>query len=93
MSIEYGVKTKNRPNIVKDMESGDVLHVGVEGGEDIFTVIKVGDREYVLQQSGHGAAYAHSRGVVNQKIMDFDEKYDAYYIITKEDLSNLNIIR
>ncbi|MDF1557963.1 MAG: hypothetical protein P1P80_07290 [ANME-2 cluster archaeon] len=93
MSVEYDVKTKNRPNIVKDMESGDVLHIGVEGGEDIFTVIKVGDREYVLQQSGHDAAYAHSRGVINQKIMDFAEKYDAYYLITKGDLSQLNIVK
>lgn len=93
MSVEYGVKTKNRPNIVKDMESGDMLHIGVEGGEVIFSVIKVGDREYVLQQTGHDSAYAHSRGVINQKIMDFAEKYDAYYIITKEDLSKLNIIR
>ncbi|MCL7413889.1 MAG: hypothetical protein M8353_09780 [ANME-2 cluster archaeon] len=93
MSIEYGVKTKNRPNIVKDLESGDVLHIGVEGGEEIFSVIKVGNNEYVLHQSDHEAAYAHSRGVVNQKIMDFAERYDAYYIVTKEDLSKLNIIR
>ncbi|MCL7476401.1 MAG: hypothetical protein M8352_10230 [ANME-2 cluster archaeon] len=93
MSIEYGVKTKNRPNIVKDLESGDVLHIGVGDGEDIFTVIKVGNNEYVLQQSGHDAAYAHSRGVINQKIMDFAERYDAYYLVTKEDLSKLNIIR
>jgi hypothetical protein len=86
MNIEYGVKTKKRPNIAKEMKNGDVLHVGTEDKGEVFLVAKVGKSEFIFQQIGNDTAYAYSRGVVNQKIMDFDERYDVYYIITQEDL-------
>ncbi len=85
MNIEYGVKMKTRPNLVKDLVSGDVLLVGSEENGDVFKVAKV-NNEYIFQQKNTEAAYAYSRGVMNQKIMDFDVLYDAYYIVTHEDL-------
>ena len=89
MNTEYGIKTNNRPNLVKDLKPGDILHIGTEEKGEIFTVIKIGNKEYVLKQTDHDLAYAHSRGVMNQKIMDFDEKYDAYYIIEDGDIDNV----
>ncbi len=85
MNIEYGVKMKTRPNLVKDLVSGDVLLVGSEENGDVFKVAKV-NNEYIFQQKNTEVAYAYSRGVMNQKIMDFDVLYDAYYIVTHEDL-------
>ncbi len=86
MSIEYGVKTKTRPNLVKDLVPGDILLIGSEENGDVFKVAKVNNKEYVFQQINTEAAYAYSRGVMNQKIMDFDVLYDTYYIVTHEDL-------
>jgi len=86
MSLEYGVKMKTRPNLVKDMVPGDILQVGSEENGDVFKVAKVNNKEYIFQQKNTEAAYAYSRGVMNQKIMDFDVLYDAYYIVTHEDL-------
>ena len=85
MNIEYGVKMKTRPNLVKDLIPGDILLVGSEENGDVFKVAKV-NNEYIFQQKNTEAAYAYSRGVMNQKIMDFDVLYDAYYIVTHEDL-------
>lgn len=85
MSIEYGAKTKTRPNLVKDLVPGDVLLIGSEEKGDVFKVAKVSNKEYIFQQIKTEVAYVHSRGVMNQKIMDFDELYDAYYIVTHED--------
>jgi len=85
MSIEYGVKTKTRPNLVKDLVPGDILQVGSEENGDVFKVVKINNKEYLFQKNTE-AAYAYSRGVMNQKIMDFDVLYDAYYIVTHEDL-------
>ena len=89
MNTEYGIKSNKRPNLVKDLKPGDILHIGTEEKGEIFTVIKIGNKEYVLKQTDHDLAYAHSRGVINQKIMDFDEKYDAYYIIEDGDIDNV----
>jgi hypothetical protein len=86
MSIEYGVKTKTRPNLVKDLVPGDILQVGSEENGDVFKVVKINNKEYLFQQINTEAAYAYSRGVMNQKIMDFDVLYDTYYIVTHEDL-------
>jgi hypothetical protein len=93
MSIEYGVKTNKRPNLVKDLVPGDILQVGSEEHGDVFKVVKINNKEYLFQQKNTEAAYANteaayafSRGVMNQKIMDFDGLYDAYYIVTHEDL-------
>ncbi len=86
MSIEYGVKTKTRPNLVKDLVPGDILLVGSEENGDVFKVVKINNKEYLFQQINTEAAYAYSRGVMNQKIMDFDVLYDTYYIVTHEDL-------
>jgi len=86
MNIEYGVKMKTRPNLVKDLVPGDILQVGSEENGDVFKVAKVNNKEYIFQQKNTEAAYAYSRGVMNQKIMDFDVLYDAYYIVTHEDL-------
>ncbi len=86
MSTEYGVKTKTRPNLVKDLVPGDILQVGSEENGDVFKVVKINNKEYLFQQINTEAAYAYSRGVMNQKIMDFDVLYDAYYIVTHEDL-------
>ena len=85
MSIEYGVKMKTRPNLVKDLVPGDILLVGSEENGDVFKLAKVSNKEYIFQQINTEAAYAYSRGVMNQKIMDFDVLYDAYYIVTHED--------
>lgn len=92
MGIKYGEKTKNRPNITKDMEPGDILHVCTEDKGEIFLVTKIGDKEFILKQADHEVAYAHSRGVINQKILDFDEKHDAYYYITEGDMSQLDLV-
>ncbi len=86
MNIEYGVKTNKRPNLVKDLVPGDILQVGSEENGDVFKVVKINNKEYLFQQKNTEAAYAFSRGVMNQKIMDFDGLYDAYYIVTHEDL-------
>ncbi len=86
MSIEYGVKTKERPNLVKDLVPGDILQVGSEENGDVFKVVKINNKEYIFQQKNTEAGYAFSRGVMNQKIMDFDGLYDAYYIVTHQDL-------
>jgi len=86
MSIEYGIKMKTRPNLVKDLVPGDILQVGSEENGDVFKVVKIHNKEYLFQQINTEAAYAYSRGVMNQKIMDFDVLYDAYYIVTHEDL-------
>jgi len=86
MNIEYGIKMKTRPNLVKDLVPGDILLVGSEENGDVFNVAKVNNKEYIFQQKNTEAAYAYSRGVMNQKIMDFDVLYDAYYIVTHEDL-------
>jgi hypothetical protein len=86
MSTEYGVKTKTRPNLVKDLVPGDILLVGSEENGDVFKVAKINNKEFLFQQKNTEVAYAHSRGVMNQKIMDFDVLYDAYYIVTHEDL-------
>ncbi|NIA03300.1 MAG: hypothetical protein GWP12_02010, partial [Nitrospirae bacterium] len=91
MDTEYGIKTKKRPNLVKDLKPGDILHIGTEDKGEIFAVMKIGNKEYVLKQSDHELAYAHSRGVINQKIMDFDEKYDAYFLIEEGDLEDLDL--
>jgi hypothetical protein len=89
MNTEYGIKTKKRPNLVKDLKPGDILHICTEDKGEIFNVIKIGNKEYVLKQSDHDLAYAHSRGVINQKIMDFEEKYDTYYIVEEGDIENV----
>jgi hypothetical protein len=85
MNIEYGVKTKKRPNLVKDLVPGDILQVGSEENGDVFKVAKVNNKEYVFQQKNSDNACVYSRGVMNQKIMDFDVLYDTYYIVTHED--------
>jgi hypothetical protein len=89
MNTEYGIKTKKRPNLVKDMKPGDILHIGTEDKGEIFSVIKVGKIEYLLKQTDHDLSYGHSRGVINQKIMDFAEKYDAYYIIEEGNIEDV----
>jgi hypothetical protein len=85
MSIEYDIKTKKRPNLVKDLVPGDILVVGSEEKGDVFKVAKVSNKEYIFQQINSENACAYSRGVMNQKIMDFDALYDTYYIVTHED--------
>ena len=89
MNTEYGVKTKKRPNLKKDMKDGDVLHVGTQETGEVFWVVKVSNTEFLFQQIGHETTYAYSRGVMNQKIMDFAERYEAYYMITHEDLEQV----
>lgn len=89
MSIEYGIKTKKRPDLKKDMSPGDILHIYTEDKGEIFTVTKVGNREFILKQSNHDVAYAHSRGVINQKIMDFEQRFDTYYIITEGNIEDV----
>jgi len=86
MSIEYGIKTKTRPNLVKDLVPGDIILVGSEENGDVFKVAKVNNKEYLFQQKDTEVNYVYSRGVMNQKIMDFDDLYDTYYIITHEDI-------
>ena len=71
---------------MKDMRNGDVLHVGTEDKGEVFMVAKISNTEYLFQQIGHDTAYAYSRGVMNQKIMDFAERYDSFYYITQIDL-------
>lgn len=85
MSIEYDMKTNKRPNISKDMQPGDILHIGTED-EIIFSVVKVNKSEFLFKQTGIDASYIHSRGVMNQKIMDFDERNNAFYIVVEGDL-------
>jgi hypothetical protein len=89
MSIEYGVKTKKRPNITKDMKQGDILHVGT-GEKLIFSVVKINKSEYLFIHAGVDASYIHSRGVMNQKIMDFEERNDAFFVVVEGDLSILD---
>lgn len=86
MSMGYNVKTKERPNLARDLQPGDTLHIGTEEGGEIFTVTKISDREYLFIQCGHETGYVYSRGVVNQKIMDFDSHCDALYMKTKGNL-------
>ncbi|MEA3295428.1 MAG: hypothetical protein U9P81_10795 [Euryarchaeota archaeon] len=85
MSIEYDMKTNKRPNITKDMQLGDILHIGTED-EIVFSVVKVNKSEFLFKQTGIDASYIHSRGVMNQKIMDFDERNNAFYIVVEGDL-------
>ena len=89
MNTEYGIKTKKRPNLVKDLKPGDILHIGTEDKGEIFTVIKIGNKEYILKQTDHDLVFAHSRGVMNQKIMDFEERYDVYFIVEDGDIENV----
>lgn len=91
MSIEYGIKITKRPNLMKDMKPGDILHICTEDKGEIFTVTKVGNKEFILKQTGHDIAYAHSRGVINQKIMDFEEKYNVYFIVEEGDIENVDV--
>ena len=56
MSIEYGVKTKTRPNLVKDLLPGDILQVGSEENGDVFKVVKINNKEYLFQQKISEAA-------------------------------------
>ncbi len=86
MNIEYGVKIKTRPNLVKDLVPGDILQVGSEESGDVFEVAKINNKEYIFQQKNSNNACVYSRGVMNQKIMDFDALYDTYYIVTHKDL-------
>ena len=84
MNTKYGIKTKKRPNLIKDLQQGDILQVGTDQ-EVIFTVVKIDNSEYLFIQTGVDASYIHSRGVMNQKIMDFEERNDAYFLILKGD--------
>ncbi len=74
-------KTTVRPNL-RELKIGDVLHVGTDKGE-VFTVTKLGENTYILDQGGELREYG--RAVMAKNIYGFAEKYKAVYWVTHED--------
>jgi hypothetical protein len=74
-------KTTVRPNI-KDLEIGDILHVGTEERGEIFKVTKLGENTFIYDQGGDLKEYG--RSVMAKNIFGFAEKYKALYWITRD---------
>ncbi|MBU4220118.1 MAG: hypothetical protein KKA10_00585 [Euryarchaeota archaeon] len=75
-------KTNVRPNI-KNLNIGDILHVGTEEKGEIFKVTKLGENTFILDQGGDLREYG--RAVMAKNIFGFAEKYKALYWITREE--------
>jgi len=74
-------KTTKRPDLRK-LKIGDVLHVGTEDKGEVFTVTKLGENTYILDQGGELREYG--RAVMAKNIYGFAEKYKAVYWVTRE---------
>lgn len=74
-------KTTVRPNL-RELKIGDVLHVGTDKGE-VFTVTKLGENTYILDQGGELREYG--RAVMAKNIYGFAEKYKAVYWVTRDE--------
>jgi hypothetical protein len=74
-------KTTVRPKI-KDLEIGDILHVGTEERGEIFKVTKLGENTFIYDQGGDLKEYG--RSVMAKNIFGFAEKYKALYWITRD---------
>ena len=77
-------KTTVRPN-VRDLKIKDVLHVGTEEKGEIFTVTKLGDNTFILDQGGDLREYG--RAVVAKNIYTFAERTNnvVYWMTRDED--------
>ncbi len=75
-------KTTVRPDIRK-LRIGDVLHVGTEEKGEVFTVTKLGQNTFILDQGGELREYG--RAVMAKNIYGFAEKYKAVYWVTHEE--------
>ena len=77
-------KTTKRPN-VRDLKIKDVLHIGTEEKGEIFTVTKLGDNTFILDQGGDLREYG--RAVVAKNIYTFAERTNnvVYWMTRDED--------
>ena len=75
-------KTTERPDLRK-LKIGDVLHVGTDDKGEIFTVTKLGENTYILDQGGELREYG--RAVMAKNIYGFAERYKAVYWVTHEE--------
>ncbi len=75
-------KTTVRPNL-KDLEIGEILHVGTEDKGEIFSVTKLGENTYILDQGGELREYG--RAVMAKNIYEFAGRYKAVFWITKDE--------
>lgn len=75
-------KTTKRPNL-KDLDIGEILHVGTEDKGEVFKVTKLGENTFILDQGGELREYG--RAVMGKNIFTFAERHKAIYWITPKE--------